>query len=1166
MHKQVSFGQQLKLERERVGWTQPDLAERLGIDPKTVTRWERNKAFPQLRQRQRICALFSKSAEEMGLAPHSEELEQLLHEDWGGAPLDGRCYGRTEEQAELQRQLVNQQCRLIAVLGIGGIGKTTLTIQVAQQVKNDFDFLFWRSLQNAPPLEQILKQCIQDLSGQLLNLPERTDELLALLLQQLKTRRCLLILDNVESILQAGQRVGEYRSGYEQYGQLIRSLGDSEHQSCLVLTSRERPKELSMLNGKKNSLYVLPLSGLNLAEAQAMLQERQLNATPADWQRLITAYSGNPMALKLVAEFIQEIFDGDIARFLQTQTTAFGDITDLLFGDITDLLKQQFQRLPPLELEILYWLAIEREAVTMETLYNDFARQLSKREMQVALQSLQRRFLVEHRAQEQFTLQPVILEYVTDELVRRARAEFLTQQHPQIWAEYAFLKAQAKDYVRESQQRILLEPITHYLQATMSRHDMEQKIHAMLTTQHQLPQANYVAGNILNMLLFLQYDLHAFDFSHLTIRQGHLQGAIVQDTNFTGAQFLACSFTHTFGTVLSLLFDHQDTVFAAGTSTGEINIYQTENGQLLQTFRGHTDSVWSLAFSSDGQTLVSASDDHSIRFWDRKTGACTRLFSGHSNRVRSIAFNPEETVLASGSEDQTIRLWDLQTGQCFRTLSGHSDRVWSIAFSPDGDLLASGSTDGTVRIWNVADGSCKSILKQHTGWIRAICFAPHGQTLASCSDDHTVRIWDVQTGACLNVLEGHSNRVWTIAFNADGSLLVSGSEDHNICIWESSTGKCLNVLRGHTHGIRTLAIHTPMRILVSGGDDQSIRLWDLSTGACLRTLHGYANRIWSVAFSPDGQSLVSSSEDRSIRVWDLNTGDYRTTIANREHGARGVIFSADGQFLASSGEDQTVRLWQTATGVCLRTLLGHTSWARAIALSGDGSLLASGDEDGLIRVWDVRNPEQAVYNKTLQGHKSWIRALAFHAQGELLASGSDDHSIGIWDVRTGALLRFLQGHSGRVRAVTFLANSTVLASASEDSTVRIWDAATGQMCSVLQGHAARVLAVIGSLDGQTLISSSDDQTIRIWERATGECRHILRGHTQRIRSISLAPDGTTLASASDDGTINLWDIQSATCLRTLINERPYERMNIRQVRGLSATQYNALRGLGAISV
>jgi hypothetical protein len=74
---------------------------------------------------------------------------------------------------------------------------------------------------------------------------------------------------------------------------------------------------------------------------------------------------------------------GDVSSFLNTtQQTPF------LFDDIRSLLDQQFQRLTELEKSILYWLAINREAILLNHLQMDFVTTVPAREVLESLNSL----------------------------------------------------------------------------------------------------------------------------------------------------------------------------------------------------------------------------------------------------------------------------------------------------------------------------------------------------------------------------------------------------------------------------------------------------------------------------------------------------------------------------------------------------------------------------------------------------------------------------------------------------------------------------------------------------------------------------------------------------------------------------------------------------------
>ena len=97
-----------------------------------------------------------------------------------------------------------------------------------------------------------------------------------------------------------------------------------------------------------------------------------------------------------------------------------------------------------------------------------------------------------------------------------------------------------------------------------------------------------------------------------------------------------------------------------------------------------------------------------------------------------------------------------------------------------------------------------------------------------------------------------------------------------------------------------------------------------------------------------------------------------------------------------------------------------------------------------------------------------------------------------------------------------------------------------------------------------LVSGSHDSAIRLWEVSTGRCLLTLQGHASRIRSVAFSPDSSQIASSSDDGSIRLWDAQTGSCMTTLRSERPYERMNITGIKGVTEAQKAILKALGAI--
>jgi WD40 repeat protein len=264
--------------------------------------------------------------------------------------------------------------------------------------------------------------------------------------------------------------------------------------------------------------------------------------------------------------------------------------------------------------------------------------------------------------------------------------------------------------------------------------------------------------------------------------------------------------------IKSIALSADGKLVAAGDEYGNAFIWQVADGHLMQTLsvtqpimiwdsvagRVTIGDVYSVAFSPDGKKLAAVGPTGQIKVWNVDDGTLLSTMKSSQNAARlgasaKLLFDPSGQLLVSLIEG-TLEMWRARDG----TLMGKADPgdwVDSAAISADGETLALGTLYGGIYLWDVRSGSVSKTIKERMKGrsspeaIYGIAISPDGKTVVSGSSLGGMQIWKVDGGDPKNMQDYSGTTVRWMAFSPDGSKLIySKYDDHSIWVWANGPG------------------------------------------------------------------------------------------------------------------------------------------------------------------------------------------------------------------------------------------------------------------------------------------------------------------------------------------------------------------------------------------
>jgi WD40 repeat protein len=980
-----------------------------------------------------------------------------------------------------------------------------------------------------------------------LSLPRQIEALVSLL----GTARLLLIFDNLESVMQT-ETAGDFRADYTALETLCNRLAEVDGTGIVAFTSREVPRIVNVLSRQTHRVAHRPLEGVkDMGARRDFLAARGIHdLQDEDVQAFGDHHDGNPKAMQLAADSIARGGSGvgGLRAYVQNGCP--------LPSGVTELLAAQYDRLSVLERLALAWLAVARAPRHVDDLVAAFRFRYSEAEVVAAFASLEGRSLLEPPTHDGFFLQNLLLEFVTDQVVRDL-GEALDgwtggQSGRDTLRGVPVLDPRSPRHVRDAQARTIVEPLLDVLNLRWgSRDATREHLEALLVamTREAPREVGYGAGTIVNLLLSSGASLSGRSLCGLPLWNCDFSSADLHDVDMSGCDLRGCGFRSVLGAVTDVCFDEEALRLFATTTDGVLHAWDTSTWQ-QRSVRAHKGFVRALAYDPVVKRVLTVGDDRLVRSWDPIYMRRAKPLTEATQRLRCVAVDPMRGTVAWGGERGLVEVQQPGVDGVIR-VTGHESTVRGLTFHRG--RLISVCEGGVVLDTDVAKPALPS-RSQALGeplW----CVAEFETRLVVAGQSGRPIVLNADLTPDAETLPSVRVPIWRIAA-IEGRLAAVTSEG-TFVLYEMTTRKIVRTIPLHGNWARALAYHATSGLVATGGEDHAIQVLRTADWSSRRSLLGASQSLWAVG-APTNDMVVAAGSDGVLHVWEarrhraFGLGSSRSWI-------RALAVSPDRKTVAAAGDGGEIHLWDVTTGAVRRLGKHPGGHVWSLDFHPRQPLLASAGEDRTVRLWPTEPP--AAEDEVVHEHASWVVSVRFNETGDLIASGADDGRVLVTRGRSPDPIWLVADGSRQPWALAWTGN--ILFAGGRDGHVRRWSPNEPEAPTAVADWGAPVWSV--AVNGASLFVTGDGGAVsefHVEDLSPSSSPRTVK--SIRNHALCLSPDRRRLLIATDDGVVQEIRTDSHTTQK-LIPERQYEGLRITGVSGLSDEDLASLEQLGARS-